>query len=146
MGNPFGLQRHRLPQRSDILNPMMLGIRNEQIRAFEDAALDTFAARVIAEAESRRDFPWKDQTPAERRQLTIAILRKGLGIGLTTEFDLARFSLLLLRIGTEFETDRKWSHVVEALNDESYDATQRLDRAYAAWRRIQRRVHRVPDE
>ncbi len=66
------------------------------------------------------------------------ILRNGLGIGLTSEVELARYTFLILRMERSTHRSEHWRGVWEALADGNLEPAERLEAAYRAWRIVQR--------
>lgn len=105
----------------------MLTIRREQISVFEDIMREKFVDRLLRHL--RVDMPTMTADMCDTHLRTT--IREGLvraaGYGVITEWDLCRFAMYEVRLGTWFEraADNGWAR--EALASPDLGGTARMD-------------------
>ena len=113
----------------------MLTIRPEQMDAFRRYMTERFERRVLEHI--RRTFPTEFEKLGE--EAALELIRTGIeraaNYGLDTEYDAARFVVLMVARCPDFDSESPW--VRELLTDESLLPRERLDavcqRAEAEW-------------
>jgi hypothetical protein len=108
----------------------MLKLRKEHLDAFEVQAIALFANRVLAHIKS----VWPEQSaeltdPVLRSTIQTAIQRAAT-LGLTTEYDVARFVNLSFILAADFETNPLSIWTRPFITDKTLAPVAKLDRIY----------------
>ena len=114
----------------------MLTIRPEQMDALRRYMTERFERRLFDHI--RRSFPAESEKLGE--EAALELVRTGIAraanYGLDTEYDAARFVVLMVARSPDFDTETPWAR--ELLTDESLPPRERLDavcqRAEDEWR------------
>ena len=108
----------------------MLKLRKEHLDAFEAQAVALFAARVVAHVKA----VWPEETAelgdAVLRSTVQAAVQRAGALGLTTEYDVARFADLSFILAADFETNPLSMWTRSIMVDKTLSPVAKLDRIY----------------
>ena len=108
----------------------MLKLRKEHLDAFEAQAVALFAGRVVAHVKA----VWPEETAelgdAVLRSTVQAAVQRAGALGLTTEYDVARFADLSFILAADFETNPLSMWTRSIMVDKTLSPVAKLDRIY----------------
>jgi len=108
----------------------MLKLRKEHLDAFEAQAVALSAARVVAHVKA----VWPEETAelgdAVLRSTVQAAVQRAGALGLTTEYDVARFADLSFILAADFETNPLSMWTRSIMVDKTLSPVAKLDRIY----------------
>lgn len=111
----------------------MLAIRQEQLKAFADAAakkIEDHLASRLRESHARECAALDDN---ELSQVIREGIERAAKYGIAGDSGVAKYLYVMLALGRDFDRDPRFTWASRILNDESLEsADARIDRLYAA--------------
>ncbi len=108
----------------------MFKLRKEHLDAFEAQVVKLFTARLLAHLKAVWPAECKELGEAPLAELVRKAIQRAAALGLSSEYDVARFIDLFFLLGTEFETNPLAGWTRPILTDPALQPTARMDMLY----------------